>query len=287
MPAAPKTTRTARKPAQKAATRKPAGRKTSAESSDKKPPVKATTTKRAAKPRSTAKPAPKAPRKAPTAKTATTKRVTKPRSAAKAAPASNPETQKAHKAAKVVRNLMKSVKGDDTKISALFDELENLASYIKEVKKEIAALSPDEVKDEFLPTASDELDAIVEATADATNAIMDATEIVEEVMSGLDGKPSDELLRATTKIYEACTFQDITGQRITKVVSTLKEIEDKVDGLLNVFAGGKSDAAKKPQKRSKAKSKKEMTDEDLLNGPQSAAKAKSQAEIDALLASFD
>ncbi len=197
------------------------------------------------------------------------------------------DTNKARKAAKVVGKMMTTVKGNVPEMSVLFAELEALAKYIQDAKKEIAALSPDEVKDEFLPTAADELDAIIEATADATNAIMDSTEIIEDVMSGLTGEASEKLMTATTNIYEACGFQDITGQRITKVVSTLKNIEEKVDDLLDVFAAETVSARKKTEKKKpKTKTQKEIKDEDLLNGPQASDKAKSQAEIYSLLASF-
>jgi len=197
-------------------------------------------------------------------------------------------TNKARRAAGVVGKVMKSVnKGKAPKTSDLFAELEGLAKYIRRAKKEIAALSPYEVKEDFLPTASGELDAIIQATADATNAIMDSTELIEEVMSKLSGKNADKLMAATTNIYEACGFQDITGQRITKVVSTLKEIEDKVDGLVAVFSNKSSSGKKIMKKKPSAKNKKSVSDEDLLNGPQATDKAKSQAEIDALLASFD
>jgi len=196
-----------------------------------------------------------------------------------------PEMSRARKAAKVVGSVMTSVKGGVHNEADLFSELGKLAKYIRDAKKEIAALRPNEVKESFLPRASDELDAIVEATADATNAIMDATEIIEDVMGSLESEPADKLLSATTAIYEACTFQDITGQRITRVVKTLQDIELKVDGLLNAFDSGAVKPKIAAPKRKMAK--KEITDEDLLNGPQDADKAKSQAEIDALLASFD
>jgi len=32
--------------------------------------------------------------------------------------------------------------------------------------------------------------------------------------------------------FEACSFQDITGQHIQKVVGTLTSIEDRISGLL-------------------------------------------------------
>ena len=227
------------------------------------------------------------------------KKLTKARAKAKSsggdgrsATAVRADVSRARKAAKVIGKVMSSVKGGSHNEADLFAELSKLAKYIQDAKKEIAALRPEEVKEQFLPNASGELDAIVGATADATNAIMDATEIIEDVMSGLKSEPADKLMTATTAIYEACTFQDITGQRITRVVKTLQDIELKVDGLLHAFDSSSSKAKvsktkSKPKPKKKAATKKEVTDEDLLNGPQDVGTAKSQAEIDALLASFD
>ena len=207
-----------------------------------------------AKTKSVRKPAKKAGPKKTAAAKVTAKKAVKA-SAIKSAKSGTPD---ARKAARVVGKMMKSVKGKAPKTADLFGELEALAKYIQDAKKEIAALSPDEVKDDYLPTASDELDAIIDATADATNAIMDSTEVIEDVMAEVNSKAADKLMAATTQIYEACGFQDITGQRITKVVSTLKNIEEKVDGLLDVFSDGKSTAGKKLTKKTKSKTKKEI-----------------------------
>jgi len=163
-----------------------------------------------------------------------------------------------------------------------YSELESVAEYIQTTRSEIAALRPDTVKEEYLQTAADELDAIVEATADATNEIMDAAEMVEKAAENVPDEAKAALTDAMTKIYEACTFQDITGQRITKVVSALKGIEEKIDGLLAAFGPETKQAPAK-----KAKKKKELTDEDLLNGPQKKGEAKTQDEIDALFNSLD
>lgn len=231
----------------------------------------------------------KAAKAAPSAK-ASGKKVKVAPKVAPSGSKSRPGIVRARKAAKVVGKVMSSVNGSVHNEADIFSELGKLAAYIQDAKKEIAALRPQEVKESFLPRASDELDAIVGATADATNAIMDATEIIENVLAGLKGKSADQLMAATTAIYEACTFQDITGQRITRVVQTLQEIESKVDDLLSAFDAGDGKAIKNAAKRKvlkKETGKKEITDADLLNGPQNADKATSQAEIDALLASFD
>lgn len=198
------------------------------------------------------------------------------------------DTVRISEVAEVVHSLMATLKGD---LSAsdlqIYNELESLASYIETARREIAALRPDEVKEEYLPTAADELDAIVEATAEATNAIMDATESVEKVMSHLPHEDADVLMEATTRIYEACGFQDITGQRITKVVRALKHIEQKIDALVDAF-GQEIEKVKEVQPKPEAPPEPApVTDADLLHGPQLKGEAKSQAEIDALFGSFD
>lgn len=177
---------------------------------------------------------------------------------------------------------------DDMK---LFNDLHELASYIHEARVEIASLRPDEVGSTLIPSATDELDAIVEATASATNAIMDATEEIEEVADKLDSDSQNAIMDVTTKIYEACTFQDITGQRITKVITALKKIEEKVDGLVAAFSD-EIEAAKAEQEAKDASAprvKKEINEkDDLLEGPQLPGRdGRNQDDVDALLASFD
>ena len=181
----------------------------------------------------------------------------------------------------VVRALLTSMSGD---VSAaylkLYQEVEALASYIHSAKAEIAALRPQDIQDHYIATATDELDAIVGATERATNDILDAAEKLENLAGELPPEVGQGLTEATTMIYEACNFQDITGQRITKVVKALKHIEEKVEALVDAFGdefrGSKAPAA--PDDKAGAS----VTDEDLLNGPQLPQKAHDQASIDAL-----
>lgn len=202
----------------------------------------------------------------------------------------------------VVQSLLESLTGDLTAEDLrLYHEVEKLGRYIRAAKAEIAALNPADIREEFLPTAADELDAIVQATEKATGEIMDATELVEEVMAGLDGPEPDPAAAAqalqdvTTRIYEACSFQDITGQRITKVVRMLKSIEARVDGLVRAFdpeahaaaKGHDLQAAGNYGRRTAAATGDRDGDAALLNGPQSDEGAMKQDDIDALLASFD
>jgi len=191
------------------------------------------------------------------------------------------ETVRVDQIAEVVRAMLDTMGGDiDAGDIKLYREIESLADYIHSAKAEIAALRPGEIKDEFIASATDELDAIVGATEAATNEIMDSAEHLESLTPMMDAQVAERLTEITTRIFEACTFQDITGQRITKVVKMLKEIEGRVESLVRAF-GSDIDAP------SEKKDKSVITDQDLLNGPQLPSTAADQAEIDRLLASFD
>ncbi|MFM7418837.1 MAG: hypothetical protein ACKO54_03925, partial [Alphaproteobacteria bacterium] len=124
-----------------------------------------------------------------------------------------------------VRAVLTSMAGDLTaKESALLAELEGLGRTIARAKAEIAALKVEDIRDAHIPSATDELDAIVEHTAHATNEILDCCETLEQMQAEFSGDAADKLQCAVTRIYEACSFQDITGQRIGKVVTALKAI---------------------------------------------------------------
>jgi len=159
--------------------------------------------------------------------------------------------------------------------AGLYDGLAKLATIIENARRDIASLRPDEIRQKHLPSATDELDAIVQSTAVATSDILDAA---EKISAMADAVGSSKLMDEVTRIFEACSFQDITGQRITKVVRTLKEIESKVGDLVKAFgsleaAAGGADAASGDGRTG---------DEALLNGPQLPSNASSQADIDAI-----
>lgn len=186
--------------------------------------------------------------------------------------------------AEVVGEMLQSLEGDLSEVNLkVYSELEGLAKYILAAKREIAALRPDDITSEHLPKATDELDAIVGSTEEATNGILQAMELLESLTGQMPAEVAEQVTNAVTQVYENCNFQDITGQRITKVVKTLKHIEDRVEALVAAFGDDihkfrESDPREEPQ----------MTeDQKLLNGPQLPDEAGKQAEIDALLASFD
>lgn len=101
----------------------------------------------------------------------------------------------------VVKTIMSTIKGDLTDDGLeLYLDFQTLSNYIHDEKSDIAALRPDEVRDEYTPTSADELDAIVQATEMATNTIMVSTEQINSVMEHIDSKHADQLMEVTTHI---------------------------------------------------------------------------------------
>src|SRR3712207_3528187 len=185
----------------------------------------------------------------------------------------------------IIRSVMSHEKGEPPVPPPvkLYDEIGALARYIQQARSEIAAVRPAEIGSKHIPSATDELDAVVGATERATGQIMDACETIETISGKLEGETSTALVDAVTSIYEACSFQDITGQRITKVVKTLKHIEEQVSKLLEAFG----EELAKTQQQGEPESSAALSGADLLNWPPFPGGGGGPAEIDPWLASFD
>jgi chemotaxis protein CheZ len=170
-------------------------------------------------------------------------------------------------------------------VSMLKTELRALAVCIEQTKHEIAALRPKDSQDDRLIAVTFELDAIVSSTENATQNILEAAEKIEgltkEIQAhGVDtyvGRLAEDINETIVSIFEACNFQDITGQRITKVVKTLQYIEARVNAMIDIW-GPDNIAEIVP----KANDDHRDEDSKLLNGPQLESQAISQDEIDKL-----
>ena len=158
----------------------------------------------------------------------------------------------------------------------LLHELRSLVGYIERAKLEISDLRPKTEDGDQLSMASIELDAVVTATEEATETIMSAAEVVDEVSARMEGEDGERLQQVVGSIFEACSFQDITGQRISKVVKVLVHVEEHIEKLLKLF--GAENAPGLADRLEAAMDE----DERLLNGPQLPDRAQNQAEIDAL-----
>jgi chemotaxis regulatin CheY-phosphate phosphatase CheZ len=120
-----------------------------------------------------------------------------------------------------------------------FDLME-MAKAIARTKSEIASLRPPGSDSSELNVASEALDAIVRTTERATSDILEAAEHVQEAAwtlreEGANEPMCDELDRRATDIYTACSFQDLTAQRTSRIVNTLRYLEGRINAMIEIW----------------------------------------------------
>lgn len=173
---------------------------------------------------------------------------------------------------------------DHQQIENIHVELSDIAGRIKATKVEMAALRHPLASEDTFEEASQHLSAIVASTEIATNSIIQAAETIDDIAGELRAQIHDsyqlerlgDLHAAAMKIYESCNFQDLTGQRITKVVQTMGFIEERVNAMMSLWNAKEFEAMPIPPTLHKK-------DEDLvLHGPGEDATTISQADIDAM-----
>jgi chemotaxis protein CheZ len=164
--------------------------------------------------------------------------------------------------------------------SALYRELREIAAYITTMKAEIGALQPNDLKSRRIPAAGRELDLIVQSTADATNTIMGCA---EAIMAADASDPAAYKTFVDGKmivLFEACSFQDITGQRVRKVVDTLRQIEARVTRFATAINARDAQGFVDDAERKRAERAQSL----MLNGPQEQDRAATQSSVDAMFA---
>ncbi len=172
---------------------------------------------------------------------------------------------------------------DFPEISLLRDQLQDLRDHIYETKKEIASIRQPGEEDDRLTTAAMELDAIVAETEQATHRILNATEEICDVIEKLKERSDDigahalmeEAMGKTIDIMEACNFQDLSGQRTTKVIKTINYLEERILSMIDIWGAEGFEGIEIEDDALEG-------DAALLHGPQHEDDAIDQADIDAL-----
>jgi chemotaxis protein CheZ len=164
-------------------------------------------------------------------------------------------------------------------------EIAQMVRSIGRAKMEIASIKHPMSDDDRMRSAASELDAIVVATETSTNDILQASENIEKMTRDLAGiHHNDEEIVTTTEkianeiiaIFEACNFQDITGQRTNKVITTLRYIEARILSMIDIWgADAFTDLPVKQEADGNG-------DDALMNGPQLENQGISQEDINAL-----
>lgn len=169
-------------------------------------------------------------------------------------------------------------------VHKLKSELDGLLRYIDRVRREVAAMQRPTEEDNKFESMGEQLDAIVRATEQATNTIMNATEKSEDAVGKLREVLTDpdqlalldEITNQSNEVFEACSFQDITGQRVNKVVKSITYVEKRVESLADTLGQSVLEEIEVTSDQEKS------ADELLLSGPQLEGQGLSQDDIDAL-----
>lgn len=166
-------------------------------------------------------------------------------------------------------------------------ELDLIHNAINRTKQEIATLHGKSFSGEEMAKVTGELGAVVGGTEEATQQILEAAEAIDQAVTALSKVTSpdqqtqlrEEIQDRVVGIFEACNFQDLTGQRIGKVMTTMKFIEHHINVMMDIWGG--VDAIKQ---HAPAIIDTRVGDARLLNGPKGADDAghASQDDIDAL-----
>lgn len=175
---------------------------------------------------------------------------------------------------------------DTQQIEHIQVEIADISGRIKATKLEMSALRHPLAGEDRFQQASEELSAVVTSTEGATNTIMACTEELEEIVQelrsslpeGYQSSRVNDMNELIVRIFEACNFQDLTGQRITKVVRALAFIEERVDAMMGLWNQREFEAMPLPPSTAKHDGNLE------LHGPSAPESAGniSQSDIDAL-----
>ena len=85
----------------------------------------------------------------------------------------------------------------------------------------------------------------------------------------------DDAMGKTINIMEACNFQDLSGQRTTKVVKTIQYLEERILSMIDIWGEEGFNGIEVDNEALEG-------DAALLNGPQDQETAIDQSDIDAL-----
>lgn len=175
-------------------------------------------------------------------------------------------------------------------------DVAELSAAIQLTRQEIVELGLKQESEGGFEQASDELDEIVSHTEQATGEILNAAEAIQEAIwklreQGADEAICDQIDSGAIDIYTACSFQDITGQRISKVVSLMGFTEKHVQRMMGIWSGQAETSSDRDETAEAPDADRDVVggdvvggDDALLNGPALDGAGLDQSDIDSMLA---
>ena len=175
-----------------------------------------------------------------------------------------------------------STEHDPTDMLQLRLDIVDMTQTIEQIKTEVANTGNDGTA---ISDAKVELNVVLDETEEVTSNIISSVEKIQEIIWELkendkDSSDYDKIDELITDVYMACSFQDLTGQRLRKVVDLTSDIEQRLKNMVSLWDADEllrykqSDATK-------------QKDENLKNGPALPEEAQAQNDIDAVLSAQD
>jgi chemotaxis protein CheZ len=171
----------------------------------------------------------------------------------------------------------------DASVHELESELALFRETMARTKEDLTILLGDS-KNRRMTRAAGELGAAIEAMEIATKNILGASEGIDDGARSLvaalkqdhERGLAQDIQEQTVKIFEACNFQDLAGQRMTKVIAVLTLVEEKAAAMLERCAHLSLQAA--------AAAARSVAGNSLVNGPKLDGDDghAGQADIDAM-----
>ena len=143
------------------------------------------------------------------------------------------------------RTLLETYRAQIEQCERLKVELDLIQDAINRTKREIAVLHGKSFDGHEMAKVNGELGAVVGGTEQATQQILEAAEAIDQAATALAKVTSpdqqkllsEEIQERVVSIFEACNFQDLTGQRISKVMNTMKFIEQHINAMMDIWGG--------------------------------------------------
>jgi chemotaxis protein CheZ len=186
-----------------------------------------------------------------------------------------------------LKKVVDSYQSQIAEVQQLKSELDLIQAAITRTKHEIATVHVSGFQGPEMVRVTNELDAVVTGTEQATQCILSSTEEIDQAANMLAAAVKNEheqglahdIQDRVIQIFEACNFQDLTGQRITKVVATLKFIETHIARMMEIWGGVEEFRDAEPEAFAERQG-----EHKLVNGPglEGEAGHASQDDIDAL-----
>ena len=145
----------------------------------------------------------------------------------------------------VDRDALERARAQIAEAQAFQHELGLIYAAVERTRNEMSALGAEVPGGEQTARARRELAAIVGGTEQATQSILQAAEAIDQAANTLtasvkgshDQGLAHDIQDRVVQIFEACNFQDLTGQRVAHVMATLKFVEEHVARLLTIWHG--------------------------------------------------